>query len=120
MKTEQGLLRFDRMNESTWCFDMGYQVIPVATGMSLSIQLADRFELVEVFELPDNALAVMLNKKNENGGCKHLLDPNKRYLAKMPTTTVDEMILRAEMFREEPSSHSHVQDDENDSSDLPF
>lgn len=120
MKTEQGLLRFDRMNESTWCFDMGHQVIPVATGMALSIQLADRFEPVEILELPDNGLAVMFKKQEKNEDCKHLLDPNKRYLAKMPTTTVDEVILRSETSREEPSTPSHVQDEENDLSDLPF
>lgn len=120
MKTEQGLLRFDRINESTWCFDMGDQVIPVATGMALSIQLTDGFEPVEVLEMSDNGLAVMLKKRGENGGCKYLLDPTKRYLATMPTTTVDEVILRSETFPDEPSSHSHVQDEENDASDLPF
>jgi hypothetical protein len=60
--TEQGLLRFDRINESTWCFDMGDQVIPVATGMALSIQLTDGFEPVEVLEISDNGLGCDVEK----------------------------------------------------------
>lgn len=120
MKTEQGLLRFDRMNESAWCFDMGDSVIPVETGMALSIQLLDRFEPVEILELPHNGLAVKFKKQQKHLDCK-LLDPDKRYLAKISTKTLEEIIFSAHpLLDKEPSSRSHVTSKENDSSDLPF
>ena len=87
--------------------------------MALSIQLANPFEPVEILELPDNGLAVMLDNQEKKGDCKHLLDPNKRYIAKMPAATVGEVMLRSEMSREEPFN-PQIQDEENDSPDLPF
>lgn len=116
MTTEQGLLRFDRLSENSWCFDMGYQSIYLEAGMVVSIQLTDHFERGEIRVTPDNSWSVIIGRGKKRGELR--LDPNKRYPARMATQTVDKLMERAELCHEEHSRGTSAP--QNESFDLLF
>lgn len=116
MKTEQGLLQFDRLNENAWCFDVGYQSIYLETGMVVSIQLMDDFQRGEIQVTPDNRLSVIIGSGKKRGELR--LDTNKRYPARMAKETVDKLIETAELCHEANSMGTGAP--QNDTSDLPF
>lgn len=95
MKQIKGVLRFDVLDFSGWCFDMGYQRIYVQTGMVMSVKLTDRFEQVELTETPDNGLSLILDDKKKAVQRLNPLEKGRRYLARMPKDVVDEIISSA-------------------------
>ena len=119
MKTEQGVIRFDRMNEFAWCFDMDYQVIYLELGMVLSIKLQNRFQQCEIFELTDNTMSV--ETKHGRWSQKYQINQGERFPARMSADTIDEIIIRAELqYEEAHCKTSEKLDEENEISDLPF
>jgi hypothetical protein len=85
MKMEEGLLRYDRMSEMGWCFDMGYQVLPVVTGMTLSVRLSDGFQRGQLTELTDGRLTVTFGKRPDRS---YTLEQHERYPAKVEAQAI--------------------------------
>lgn len=117
-KYEEGLLRFDRMNENAWRFDMGYQSIYVETGMTLRIQLMDHFQRAYVLETPDNSLAVTIHSGKKSTHWLYRLNPNEQYPARMAAETVKSLIQQAALSQEDDVPDTSKGSD--DTSDLPF
>ncbi len=115
MKTTEGLIRYDRLNEDCWIFDPGYLTIPVRTGMVMSIQLEDCFRRGELIETLDGGLSVVFPK-----GREYKLNPNKRYPARMAAKLVDELIDEVARWEEQNATDTPKTENDNETTDLPF
>ena len=115
MKTTQGLLRFDRLNDTCWIFDAGYLTIPVRTGLVMSIQLDDYFRRGELLETLDGGVCVVFPRQQV-----YKLNPNERYPAKMATKLVDELIYEAVLWEQQDATDESKTENDNETTDLPF
>lgn len=99
MKTTEGLLRYDRLEMEAWCFDMGHEIIPVESGMQIRIQLLDdRFQSAQLLETPDKELTVIFDGRKRKEPLYFTLDKDKRYLVKMSSETVDDILDNAQLL----------------------
>jgi len=98
MKMVEGLLRYDKMDMEEWCFDKGYQVIPIESNMHLHMPLFDdRFRRMKLLETPDGQLTVVLDDRKRKNPPYFILDKGKRYSAKMPAQIVDDILDNARL-----------------------
>ena len=99
MKLVEGLLRYDTMDTEQWCFDMGYQIIAVETGMQIRMQiLDDRFENMQLRKAPDGTLTVVFDGRKRKEPLYVPLKKSQRYLAKMSAHTVEDILDNARLL----------------------
>lgn len=121
MKTREGLLRYDRLDLEEWCFDMEHEIIPVHSGMTISVRLDDRFQSGELLETPDGGLTMIFGSWKKNGQSCFMLAQGRRYLAKMPAATVEEILNNTHLLDMECHlEHEDTEPDTNGLDDLYF
>lgn len=122
-KKAEGLLRYERLDGSYWCFDMGYQILSTWTGMRLWVQLGDRYQRMQLEVLPNHRLRALPSGKKRYSSRSYELDRNVRYLAWMDADEVDKIVyeaMEAAQREWEAAASEDAVDQTDDSDDLPF
>jgi len=118
MKWETGLLRYDGVDGTGWCFDMGYQRFAVSGGMAMSIRISDRFEQGRVLVVTEAQLTVEFGNRNK-WVCAFL--PTERCDARLTADAVHNMLTEAmeeELRYSDAPAENH--EDQTDDMDLCF
>ncbi|WP_206919191.1 hypothetical protein [Alicyclobacillus suci] len=92
MKTIEGILRYDPLDTESWCFDMGYQSIPTNTGMAVQILVDGRFLSGRLLETVNGGMIVRLVGSRKDRQWSYVLEPHRRYSAKMAEETVERIL----------------------------
>lgn len=106
VKTVEGLLRYDVLDLESWCFDMGYQVICVRSGMEIRFLIDDRFLRGRLLEIPDGGLNVVFNDKRRNQPWSYVLEQGQRYPAKMAEEDVEKVLDESRLLNLPPDNPS--------------
>ncbi|WAH39600.1 hypothetical protein NZD89_14330 [Alicyclobacillus fastidiosus] len=92
MKSIEGILRYDVLDAESWCFDMGYQMINVFSGMEVHLLIDDQFLQGKLVEIPHGGLSVVFDGNRKGRQWSYVLERGRRYPAKMGEEAVEKIL----------------------------
>lgn len=114
MKWEIGLLRNDEMNGIGWCFDMGYQVFPLSTGITMGVRVTERYERGRVLAMTDNQLTMEFGTRRK---WLYTFHQNERCPARLTAEAAEKILdeaMEAELHRPAMNVEQHGHSENND------
>ncbi|WP_067623434.1 hypothetical protein [Alicyclobacillus acidiphilus] len=115
MKWGTGLLRNDGMNGIGWCFDMGYQVFPLFTGMTIGVRVTECYERGQVLAVTDNQLTMEFGTRRK---WLYTFHQNEQCSARLTAEAAEKILdeaMEAELHRPVKSveQHGHLENNDN-------